>query len=77
MKKFNSRIKKGFTLAEMLVVLAIVGILITISLPAVAQGNHRRKFDSYGEEITSYNDNIGILFTITTILLNNLSTSCS
>ncbi|MBD61262.1 hypothetical protein CL645_00105 [bacterium] len=51
MKKFNNRIKKGFTLAEMLVVLTIVGILITISLPAVAQGNHRRKFDSYSTKI--------------------------
>ena len=51
MKKNYREAQKGFTLAEMLVVLAIVGILITISLPSISQGNHRRKFDSYSTKI--------------------------
>ena len=51
MKKFHHGASRGFTLAEMLVVLAIVGILITLSLPSISQGNHRRKFDSYSTKI--------------------------
>ena len=46
--------KKGFTLAELLVVVAIIGVLVAVSIPIFTQQLHKAKVATDWANLRSY-----------------------
>ncbi|ADY73799.1 hypothetical protein Dester_1163 [Desulfurobacterium thermolithotrophum DSM 11699] len=47
------RLRKGFTLGELIVVIAIIGILSSLVMPSIINWIHKIKVKSFSEEILS------------------------
>ena len=61
-KKINRKNKKGFTLAELLIVVAIVGVLVAVSIPIFTQQLEKSREatdeanirSAYAEQVAAY-----------------------
>ena len=53
-KIYRKNIEKGFTIVELLIVIAIVGILASIAVPSALKWVDREKQNSYIRELISY-----------------------
>ncbi|MGO4332257.1 prepilin-type N-terminal cleavage/methylation domain-containing protein [Cupriavidus sp. 2TAF22] len=60
LKKLGRRVQKGFTLIELMIVVAIIGILAAIAIPQYQQYTQKAKFSEVINTAESYKTAVGV-----------------